>query len=443
MKTGPATENSTAAPPGTPVAGTPLPGTVTTARLAYVALFVAVGASAPFLPVYYDSLGVDVRVIPLLGALMAGAGLFGSPLWGAAADRFPHSRFILPAAAVVAGIAAAAMWVVGWPALVVFVVALGLGMSGIGPILDARAVEAFGPDRARYGRLRMWGSASFVVASIGVGAVVERTSPSSLFVIYVPALVATAAIGLALRPRAKAHVAVPLRRFAAIGSVVRNPVLGPFLLAVLISWAASYAINSYFSIYLEQIGAPATLIGIAWAVGACVEVPLMLLFPLLSRRFGIERLILVGALALVARAVLVTTLKDPLLLTATMSLHGVAFALLTVGGVAYVAGHTARGTAATAQGVLTATSYSLATVIGPTAAGIAASFVTLPAVFALAGVVSVVGAAVLARVLLRRPDRSQQAVTAPSDAGASPGASVLSSAGSEGGEPGPGTMPGV
>src|SRR3954463_13686476 len=104
--------------------GTSPPGTVATARLAYIALFVAVGASAPFLPVYYDSLGIDVRLIPLLAALMAGAGLFGSPLWGATADRFQHSRLVLPAAAVVAAIAAACVSLVGWPALILFVVAL-------------------------------------------------------------------------------------------------------------------------------------------------------------------------------------------------------------------------------------------------------------------------------------------------------------------------------
>jgi PPP family 3-phenylpropionic acid transporter len=423
--------------------GTAVPGTVVPARLAYVALFVAVGASAPYLPVYYDSLGIDVRLIPLLAALMAGAGLFGSPLWGAAADRFPHSRLLLPVAAVVAAIAAASVWLVGWPALIVFVIALGLGLSGIGPILDARAVEAFGPDRARYGRLRMWGSASFIVASIGVGVLVERTSPSSLFLVYVPALLATAAIGLALRPRGKAHVGAPFRRLDAIGSVVRNPVLGPFLLAVLISWAASYAINSYLSIYLEQIGASATLIGIAWAVGACVEVPLMLLFPTLSRRFGIERLILVGALALVARAFLVATLKDPVLVTATMALHGVAFALLTVGSVAFVAGHTAHGTAATAQGVLTATSYSLATVIGPTAAGIAASFVSLPIVFAIAGVTSVVGVVALGRVLLGRRAGLKPA---PLDVAGEAAWQSSTSGGMTGDlspDPGPGSVPGI
>src|SRR5262245_27846827 len=201
MNTAEASDGHGAVVPGTVVPGTVVPGTVVPARLAYIALFVAVGASAPFLPVYYASLGIDVRLIPLLAALMAGAGLFGAPLWGATADRFPHSRLVLPAAAVVAAIAAASVWLVGWPALIVFVVAIGIGMSGTGPILDARAVEAFGSDRARFGRLRMWGSASFVVASIVVGALVERTSPGCLFAVYVPAMLATAGIGLALRPR--------------------------------------------------------------------------------------------------------------------------------------------------------------------------------------------------------------------------------------------------
>jgi PPP family 3-phenylpropionic acid transporter len=288
----------------------------------------------------------------------------------------------------------------------------------------------------------VWGSASFVVASIGVGALIERSAPGALFLVFVPALLITAAVGLALKPHGEHHASAPLRRLDAIRTVVRNPVLGPFLLAVLISWAASYAINSYFSIYLEQIGAPATLIGIAWAVGACVEVPLMLLFPVLSRRYGIERLILVGALSLVVRAVLLTTLRDPLLVTATMALHGVAFALLTVGGVAFVAGHTVRGTAATAQGVLTATSYSLATVIGPTIAGICASFVSLPVVFAIAGAVSVVGAVTLGRVLLGRagppavaPGSAVERFVAQGPAATAVPAEII-------GEPGPGTLTG-
>ena len=225
------------------------------ARLAYVTLFAAVGATAPFLPVYYQSLGIGLGVIPMLGALMAGAGLIGSPLWGAIADRFRSSNLVLPAAALLATAAAALLAFVGWPALVLVVCAFGLGISGIGPVLDARALEAVGEDRHRYGRFRVWGSASFVVAAIAVGWLIERTGPRGLFLVGVPMLAITALIGLRLRPRG---LAPSMPRLTGVTAVVRSPVLGPFLLAILLSYASSSAVNAYFSIYLGQIGAPDT-----------------------------------------------------------------------------------------------------------------------------------------------------------------------------------------
>jgi MFS transporter, PPP family, 3-phenylpropionic acid transporter len=412
-------------------------GMMAPARLAFVTLFVAVAATAPFMPVYYESLGIDVRLIPVLGALLAGAGLIGSPLWGAAADRFSRSRLVLPAAALATAIAAVMLRLSGWPALVACVVLLGLATSGLGPILDARAIEAVGADRARYARLRVWGSASFVFGSVAVGALIERTSVGSLFLVYVPALLATAFIGLRLRPSNAPPQLRPMRRLDAVRAVVGTATLRPFLLAILVCWAASVAINSYYSIYLGQIGAPATLVGIAWAIGAAVEVPVMLAFPALARRAGIERLILAGAALLVVRAVLVATLHDPALVAATMALHGCGYALLLVGSVAFVAGHAPEGTAATAQGVLTATSYSLATVLGPLAAGLLATVVGLPVIFALAAAALLFGTLALGRVLLGRGAGSD----GPGEMEAATTASLLSAI-DVAPEPGPGSLTG-
>src|SRR6266550_3902927 len=65
------------------------------ARLAYVSLYAAIGALYPYLPVYYRSLGLDLGAIGLLAAIFSAAGMVGSPLWGAAADRFGRSRVVL------------------------------------------------------------------------------------------------------------------------------------------------------------------------------------------------------------------------------------------------------------------------------------------------------------------------------------------------------------
>lgn len=226
------------------------------ARLAYVTLFAGVAATAPFLPIYFRSLGIGLGTIALLGALLAGAGLLGSPLWGAIADRLRSTNLVLPAAALMAALAGTLLAFAGWPALIAVVLLLGIGSSGVGPILDTRALETVGDDRHRYGRLRVWGSASFVATAIAVGWLIERTGPRGLFVIYVPMLVLTALVGLGLRPRGHAPA---LPRLEAVRAVVRSPVLRRFLPALLLCWASSSAVNAFFSIYLGEVGAPDTV----------------------------------------------------------------------------------------------------------------------------------------------------------------------------------------
>lgn len=61
------------------------------ARLSYVALYAAVGASFPYLGVYYHERAPDLGAIGLMTALGAAAGFFAAPIWGTRRDR-PRSR---------------------------------------------------------------------------------------------------------------------------------------------------------------------------------------------------------------------------------------------------------------------------------------------------------------------------------------------------------------
>jgi MFS transporter, PPP family, 3-phenylpropionic acid transporter len=370
-----------------------------------VTLYVAVGALYPFIPVYYQSLGISLSGIGLLGALSAGAGAVASPLWGAAADRLRSPRMVMPVAAFGAAIAAALLAVVS-PTLplVATVAALAMFMAGVAPILDARALEVTGGDRNRYSLLRAWGSGSFIASVLLVGWLIDQTTITAMFAVLAASLLATGLIGLAFRGQAVAAAAQP--HLAGIGAIVRSPVLGPFLLAILLVWSSNMAINAFFSIHLVEIGADGALVGAAWAIGALVEVPVMLGYPWLGGRFGVERLLLVGATIFFVRALAVLALQDPVLATATMALHGIGFALVLVGGVVYVSRHAPPGTAATAQGVLGATIFGLAAILGPGVGGQLAGWLELQGMFIVA--TTGCGLAVLAlgwalRSELRRP----------------------------------------
>ena len=350
-----------------------------------VSLYVAVGALYPFIPVYYQSLGITLDGIGLLGALSAGAAAVAAPLWGVAADHFRTPRAVMPVAAAGAAIAAALLAFVS-PVLplVLTVAALALFMAGVAPILDARALEVAGGDRNRYSLLRVWGYGSFIASVLLVGWLIDATQITAMFAVLAAALLATGLIGLAFRGQAGVAASTP--HLAGIGAVLRSPVLAPFLLAILLVWSSNMAINAFFSIHLVNIGAESTLVGAAWAIGAVVEIPMMLGYPRLGARFGVKALLLVGASVFLLRALAVVVLQDPALVTAPMALHGIGFALVLVGGVVYVSRHAPPGTAATAQGVLGATVFGLAAILGPGIGGQLAGWLGLEGMFIAATV---------------------------------------------------------
>ena len=362
------------------------------ARAAYATLFGAIGASFPYLPVYYRSVGLSLGEIGLLGSLAAAVGLVGAPLWGTLADRYPTSRLVLPLAATLAALSALGLALARQPiAIAAAVIATSVALAGVAPILDARALDVVRGDHDRYGRLRVWGSIGFVVVVWITGFLVERAGIAGLFTVYIPLLVLTAVVALMLRGAGR--TVPPLPRLTGIGLVLRQPALRAFLLASFGVWSASMAINGFLSIHLLAIGAPGELVGSAWALGAMVEVPIMWVYPWMARRFATRRLLVAGAAAFALRALALPLLVHPVPAALTMLLHGAGFGLLLVGGVTYVSRLAPPGASATAQGILTAVVFSLSMIVGPGLGGLAAGAWGLPAMFGISAAVGIAAVA--------------------------------------------------
>ena len=358
------------------------------ARLSFVAAFGAVGAFIPYLPVFLQERGLDRGTIGLFIALGAAAGLVSAPLWGAVADRYAGSPLVIPVAALATAASATALALVDAIALMALALVLAsVAFAGIAPTLDARALETVGSDRNRYGRLRAWGSGAFIVIVAFTGALVERAGITSMFVVYGIALLVLAVVSLPLRGDSAAP---RLPRLESIGVVLRHPPVVRFLPAALLVWSAAMAINWYFSIHLFELGAPGELVGSAWAIGALVEIPIMAAYPWLAARVGSVRLLVIGAGVFALRAVVLSLVSDPFLAAATMALHGVAFALVLVGGVTFVSRHAPEATAATAQGILSATVFSVAMIVGPGVGSFVADRFGVAAMFTMAWTTSVV-----------------------------------------------------
>ena len=273
--------------------------------LAYLVFFAALGAAFPYLPVFYHDIGLGLEQIGILTALQAAIQLAARPGLGRSRRPVPAHAPDAPAGGGRSRPSAPTLLfrATDFPTVLVGSLILYGGMSGIAPTLDARTLETLGTDgRSRYGEVRAFGSLAFVLATLVVGFVLDAEGARALFWVFIPFLIGTVVVTATIPRRGASHQSVNLLRGA--GRFLATPGVALFLVGFTVVWASLAAVNAFYSIQIVALGGSTGLVGIAWAVGASIEVPLMYAFPRLGRRFGTERLVVLGTLAFALRALL-------------------------------------------------------------------------------------------------------------------------------------------
>lgn len=378
--------------------------------LAYITFFAAAGTFTPYLPLFYAELGFTLGEIGGLLALAPLLGLIGAPAWGALSDQHRGSPIVLlgAIAASLAGTGLLAVGSDGGPAGELYIIAgtaaLGFGIAGLLPIIDARALETAGATRSGYGPLRAWGSLGYVVAALGTGAIIEVAGLGSLLVALAIALVATGVVGVSLRAQAGRIVLGPAARpIRDAGRLFGPKGLGVFLLGVFLAWLGMSAVLSFTPLRFEELGAKATIIGLGGAIAATIEMPIMLRYPTLASRFGPAPLLITGAAFLALRAFVAGVATSPEMLLSASIFGGIGYALFLVAGVTYVSTRVPRELAATAQGIFQGIGSSLSQVTATALGGAIAAVAGIQGLFLMAAALGVVAMAIITVAVRPRP----------------------------------------
>jgi PPP family 3-phenylpropionic acid transporter len=366
--------------------------------LFYAAHFGHMGIVLPFLPLWLLSLGLDSVAIGLLVALSPLSKILTPWTWGRLADRTGLRRGLLVASSLAA---AGALWAVaGLTTLGPLIVGVGLYAFCVAPALpfaEATALEQADARGFAYGRVRLWGSLSFVAVAAASGAVIGGI-PGRALLYAASAMLALAALAASGFP-APAHVGRPPtgRGSAGVTRSLRDASLWRLLAACALMQAGHGPYYAFYSIRLERLGYGGAAIGLLWALAVICEVLLLTRVDVGVRRLGTAAILRLSLSAASVRWAIIAVADDPLLLAAAQTLHAMTYAAFHVAALREIHRRFPPEDRATGQALYSGLTYGLGIFCGTLGAGLLAERVGLSSLFGISAATSLVALLVLGR----------------------------------------------
>jgi PPP family 3-phenylpropionic acid transporter len=323
--------------------------------LLFGAIFVVAGANLPFFPVWLDWRGLGAREIAIITAVPLIVRVVVTPAVAFAADRAgDHRRFLIGLSwAGLAALLALSSQTGFWPILAC-TLAFALAWTTVMPLTETVALSGVRAGGLDYGRMRLWGSLSFIAASVIGGWVVSAAGAwSAIWLVIAGGLLTVLAAHALARPiglgRLKAATTPPRLQVSDAIALLRSRVFLVFLLAAGATQAAHAMFYIFGTLHWAGQGISPGWSGGLWALGVVAEIAVFSCSGALVGRAGAPVLIGLGAAAAVVRWVAMGF--DPPLawLVPLQALHGLTFGAAHVGAIHYMAKTVPEGQTGTSQ----------------------------------------------------------------------------------------------
>jgi PPP family 3-phenylpropionic acid transporter len=342
--------------------------------LFYGALFIVYGMHVPFFPVWLDWRGLSAGEISIVMALPFFLRLVVTPVGALYADRHAaHRRLLIRLGWISLAIVLALSQVTGFFPILLLAVPLIICNSTIMPLIETIAVAGMRLRGLDYGRMRLWGSLTFIAASFAGGIAVSHFGGGAGIWLIAIGCAATA-VAAHLLPTGKLHVAqhasaTPFWQVAEPLGLLRHPVFYTFLIAAGCVQAAHGTFLTFGTLIWQKQGLSGTWIGTLWAIGVLAEVAIFAISGRIVRYVGAARLLMIGAVCSIARWLIMGFHPSLEVLIPIQLLHGITYGGSHIGAIHFIHDAIPRHISGSAQALYATMASGLAMGVAMLVAG--------------------------------------------------------------------------
>ncbi|HCP55530.1 MULTISPECIES: MFS transporter [Pseudomonas] len=289
-----------------------MPGALPYWRLSgfYFCYFALLGATAPFLALYFDYLEFSPARIGELIAITMLMRCVAPNVWGWLGDYTGRRLAIVRFGAVCTLFSFAGIFISKSYAWLALVMALhAFFWHAVLPQFEVITLAHLREQAAKYSQIRLWGSIGFIVAVVGLGQLFEHLSLAAypLAIVLIMAAICISSFWVPdAQPRHRPEFAGQGR---FIEQLKRPQILG-FYLSVSLMQLSNGPYYTFLSVHLEALGYARGAIGGFWALGVLAEIVLFMFMAQLLARFSLRRVLLASFLITAVRWVLLGNFAD-------------------------------------------------------------------------------------------------------------------------------------
>ena len=316
----------------------------------YAAYFLAFGIYMPYWPLWLDSIGLTAIEI---GWVLAGTfwiKIIVQPAVAHFVDQKGKTRSLTTSLMVLSSLGFCLISGLNtfWPVLIIAVLTAACYQPVL-PVMESVVLQHTKNSKLDYGKIRLWGSITFIIGTAGAGWVLTETSTKTFIWVLIFTMVLIA-ISCALAPDQPNKNQNNLKKPRLWKSIITKPFILFIISAGLIQISHS-VLYGFGTLHWRDLGHNETTIGLFWSIGVFAEIVLFSFAGKYKDRIGPIALLTSAALASTARWLLLAVLENEIALFVTQILHCFTFGAAHLGAMTFLSRTIPNNIFTTGQGI--------------------------------------------------------------------------------------------
>jgi PPP family 3-phenylpropionic acid transporter len=236
----------------------------------------------------------------------------------------------------------------------------GMFFSPIISFLEAFTMDILGKEKKSYGRIRVWGSISFIAAVLVLGKIIDLYSVEIIVVLILAGSLMLSVISTQVPVL---QIAKRKRLAAGAKSLLGRHVV-VFLFCAFLMLVSHGAYYGFFSIHLENLGFGSTFIGLTWALASGAEIVVMLRSDQIFNRFSIKAVLIFSFMVAALRWLILFFVQSAAAILFAQVLHAVTYGTFHIASILYIDRLAPDKAKTLGQALNNAISYGLGLMVG-------------------------------------------------------------------------------